>query len=281
MCADRVVVHHIAIGRFAGLTGISVNTLRRYDESGLLSPAFVDPFSGYRLYSIEQLDIGILIRLLRDLDVPLCEVKALLSARGADEVKTVLAHHRERILDRHAELERILARIDVVLDQEQGLLPYEVELVALRPDWVVSRRTTATRAQLDDALGHCLVELEDELASIEARAVGRELVLYHNPLQWYVGLDFEVCLPVDRVVAETLGGRRLPGGAAMQTVYRGPWDDIWQAYGAMLAQIARRGYEVCGPVREFYVVDERDTDDSQHYVTEMTWPVQARAASCE
>ena len=70
-------------------------------------------------------------------------------------------------------------------------------------------------------------------------------------------------------------------GVAAQTVYRGPWDDIWQAYSAMLAQIARRGYEVCGPVREFYLVDERDTDDPQRYLTEITWPVQTRAANRE
>ena len=62
----------------------------------------------------------------------------------------------------------------------------------------------------------------------------------------------------------------------MQTLFRGPWDNIWQAYSAMLAKIARRGYEVCGPVREFYLVDERDTDDPQRYVTEITWPVQPR-----
>ena len=60
-------------------------------------------------------------------------------------------------------------------------------------------------------------------------------------------------------------------------MYRGPWDDIWQAYSAMLARIARRGYEVSGPVREFYVVDERETDDPQRYLTEITWPVQPRA----
>jgi effector-binding domain-containing protein len=46
----------------------------------------------------------------------------------------------------------------------------------------------------------------------------------------------------------------------------------------MLAQIARRGYEVCGPVREFYLADERDTDDPRRYLTEITWPVQTRAA---
>ncbi len=205
------MAHHMSIGRFAGLTGISINTLRRYDESGLLSPAFVDPFTGYRLYAVEQLDIGILIRLLRDLDVPLHEVKALLSAHGAGDVKTVLAHHRERVSERHAELERILARIDVAMNQERGLLPYEVETVALHPVWVVSRRTTTLRPRLDITMARCLEELEGELQRAGAHATGRELVLYHNWLQWYLGLDFEVCLPVDRAVAEALGGARAAG----------------------------------------------------------------------
>jgi DNA-binding transcriptional MerR regulator len=271
--------HHISIGRFAGLTGISANTLRRYDESGLLSPAFTDPFTGYRLYAIEQLDTGILIRLLRDLDVPLDEVTALVGAGGLQDMKAVLRHHRERIVERHAELEGVLARIDTALNEERGLLPYEVETVALQPAWVVSRRTHTTRPGLDDVIERCLVELQDELAAGGARAAGRELVLYHNALQWYQGLDLEVCLPVERAVAGSHGGWQLPGGAAMQTVFRGPWDDIWQAYSAMLAQIARGGYEPCGPVREFYLVDERDTDDPRRYVTEITWPVRPWAAN--
>jgi effector-binding domain-containing protein len=45
----------------------------------------------------------------------------------------------------------------------------------------------------------------------------------------------------------------------------------------MLARIARMDYEVCGPVREFYLVDERDTDDPQCYATEITWPAQPRS----
>jgi len=76
--AGRDRVHHISIGRFAGLTGISANTLRRYDQVGLLSPAFTDPSTGYRLHAVEQLDVGILLRLLPNLDVPLEEVKALM-----------------------------------------------------------------------------------------------------------------------------------------------------------------------------------------------------------
>ncbi len=268
--------HHISIGRFAGLTGISANTLRRYDELGLLSPASIDPGTGYRRYAIEQLDTGILIRLLRDLDVPLEDVRSLMASEEAAELRAVLALHRERVADRVVELRRVLARIDVALKEERGLLPYEVELVVLPPVWVVTRRATVPRARIDDVLARSIEEMAATLTTAGAQTIGREFVLYHNTLAWYQGIDMEVCLPVEEAAAEGLAARRLPGGAAMQTVYRGPWDDIWQAYATMLARIARKGYEPAGPVREFYAVDDRDTDDPQRYVTELTWPVQPR-----
>lgn len=271
--------HYISIGRFAGLTGISANTLRRYDECGLLSPAYTDPSSRYRYYAVEQLDTGILIRLLRDLDVPIEQIAEQMGRGDARRMNEVLARHRERVAERHAEIERILLRIDAALDGGRGLLPYEIEAVTVDPAWVVSRRTTTTRSRLDEEIDRGLTEMEDELAAGGDCATGRELVLYHNALFWYQGLDTEVCLPVGQEAAEAHHGWRLPGGLCLRTIYRGHWDDIWQAYSMMLARIAREGYEVCGPVREAYLVDERDTEDPELYVTEITWPVRPRSAA--
>jgi hypothetical protein len=44
-----------SIGEFARLGGVSVRTLRHYDEIGLLRPATVDPDTGYRGYAAGQL----------------------------------------------------------------------------------------------------------------------------------------------------------------------------------------------------------------------------------
>ena len=44
----------ITIGEFALSTGVSVKALRFYDDRGLLTPAEVDPHSGYRRYSAAQ-----------------------------------------------------------------------------------------------------------------------------------------------------------------------------------------------------------------------------------
>ena len=44
-----------SIGEFARLGGVSVRTLRHYDEIGLLRPAMVDQDTGYRGYAADQL----------------------------------------------------------------------------------------------------------------------------------------------------------------------------------------------------------------------------------
>ena len=69
----------LAIGEFSRLTHLSVRTLRRYHEAGLLEPETVDAFSGYRYYTVDQIPNAQVIHRLRELDVPLAEVKAVLA----------------------------------------------------------------------------------------------------------------------------------------------------------------------------------------------------------
>ncbi len=46
----------LRIGEFSKLSKTTVKTLRYYDKVGLLKPAFVDSFTGYRYYTNEQLE---------------------------------------------------------------------------------------------------------------------------------------------------------------------------------------------------------------------------------
>jgi DNA-binding transcriptional MerR regulator len=269
----------VSIGRFAALTGISAKTLRRYDKSGMLAPAYVDPFTGYRLYSLEQLDVAVTIHLLRELDMPLAEIGDLVGSGDGERMRQILRDHRRQVAARLAEMQRVLSRLDEALHEVRGVMPYEVELVDLEPLWVVSSRAHTTRPQIDAAYERCVAEIDAVVAREKLAAGEREVVLYHNVLQWYEGLDMEVCLPVEPRGPATSAVWRLAGGAAARTVYRGPWEaDIWPAYATLLSWIARHGYEPCGPARELYVVDERDTDDPGRYVTQLTWTVRDYAA---
>jgi PPM family protein phosphatase len=68
----------LAIGEFSARSGLSAKVLRSYAAAGLLVPAAVDSWSGYRYYAPSQLAEARLILLLRQADVPLSEIAAFL-----------------------------------------------------------------------------------------------------------------------------------------------------------------------------------------------------------
>ena len=88
-----VVVKLLTIGEFARASRLSPKALRLYDELGLLPPARVDEWSGYRYYEPSQLEAARLIAWLRRLGMPLAaikEVACLAPAEAADRVTAFL-----------------------------------------------------------------------------------------------------------------------------------------------------------------------------------------------
>lgn len=84
----------LTIGTFAKASRLSPKALRLYDELGLLTPARVDPVSGYRLYAPEQLDQARLVAWLRRLGMPLARIQhvsTLESAAAAQEIRAFWA----------------------------------------------------------------------------------------------------------------------------------------------------------------------------------------------
>ena len=65
------------IGEFSKLMQVSVRMLRYYDEVGLLNPAQSDPWTGYRMYSVEQIPVLNRILYLRDCGFTVAEMEGL------------------------------------------------------------------------------------------------------------------------------------------------------------------------------------------------------------
>src|ERR1700742_173851 len=87
----------LTIGEFAQFTHLSVRTLRRYHESGLLEPASVDAASGYRYYTARQIPTAQLIHRLGELDVPLSAVATILATEDAGQRAGLVAGHLRRL----------------------------------------------------------------------------------------------------------------------------------------------------------------------------------------
>jgi DNA-binding transcriptional MerR regulator len=149
----------VNIGTFALQTGLSIPMLRYYHEIGVLEPATVDPDTGYRRYSREQLARARLIGRLRSVEVPVAELTRALAADGSG-LRVILQAHRDRLSARVEDTERMLALVNDLLKEEiametKGSFLVEVALRARDLDATVDfyRRVFGFDFQPDDHNG--------------------------------------------------------------------------------------------------------------------------------
>jgi effector-binding domain-containing protein len=68
--------------------------------------------------------------------------------------------------------------------------------------------------------------------------------------------------------------RNLPGeDSVASTIHRGPYDNIGEAYQALMTWCEANGYELAGPDREVYLTSPPKVSDPADYVTELQQPV--------
>jgi DNA polymerase-3 subunit beta len=111
------------IGEVARASGLSVSALRFYDRAGVLVPAAVDPATGYRRYTDDQVRAARLIAGLRRVGMGVPEIARAVRDRGRPEtVRRQLDQHRRRLEDGLADAKRELLRIHTLLDLEENLM---------------------------------------------------------------------------------------------------------------------------------------------------------------
>lgn len=106
------------VQKLAQLAGITSRTLRWYDRMGLLQPARVSS-SGYRIYGREEVDRLQQILFYRELGVSLEEIRVMLHAPAFDGT-AALRIHRERLIERRLQLDRLIENVDRSLATAEG-----------------------------------------------------------------------------------------------------------------------------------------------------------------
>jgi len=106
------------IKQLAQLAGVSVRTLRYYDEIGLLPPAYLGD-NGYRYYETAQVDRLQQICLYRSLQVPLADIPALLDQPTATVVMA-LEQQYQKLLAQRQQLDTLLALVQTTIKTQRG-----------------------------------------------------------------------------------------------------------------------------------------------------------------
>ncbi|TWF75266.1 DNA-binding transcriptional MerR regulator [Pseudonocardia hierapolitana] len=260
----------LTIGEFATVTHLSVRTLRRYHQAGLLEPAAVDPFTGYRYYAPEQIPTAQVIHRLRQLDVPLVEVESILATDDPEQRAEVITGHLHRL---EAELDRTRA---AVVSLRRLLRPDPADVhVELRS--VPARTVAAISGDVD--LDGSLAWYDSAMAELDAAFPPAERTgppggRYANELFAHGAGAMLVFRPVR---TPRRSGRievvELPPADLAIAVHAGPHDDIDVTYGRLGAWVVAHALAVDGPIHETYRTGPRDTGHADRWRTEIGWPV--------
>lgn len=262
----------LPIGSFARAASLSIGTLRHYHDTGLLVPVHVDPASGYRYYSAAQLVDAEVIRRLRELDVPIPQVRQVLDARDERVTRRVVHEQQERMQQRLREAEAIVAQLHRIATAPLALLADRVTRRTLPDQAVLARSDTLPLEGLGDFMSR-------SYAALTKLAERCGLALCGPAGALYPGEDWEVTqvrvtayLPV--VGAATPPERTvLPGGPFAVATHDGPYESIGETYRGIGAWLAQHGCAAGSDIREVYLVGPGDAPDPAGYRTEIAWPL--------
>ncbi|MFK3979927.1 MerR family transcriptional regulator [Micromonospora sp. NPDC050397] len=118
MGAVREHDDRMTIGTFARAANVTTSALRFYDDCGLVRPDEVDAVTGYRYYSMDQVEEVVLIRRLREAGLPLGDVRRLLA--GPVEVAEELLTAHLRTMERAVEVARANASTALAMIRDQA-----------------------------------------------------------------------------------------------------------------------------------------------------------------
>lgn len=245
----------LRIGDFSRLGKVTIQTLRHYDQIGLLKPVEVDHFTGYRFYSAAQLPQINRILLLKDLGFNLDQIKKVMDenlpvAQLVGMLKLKRAEVEQHINAEQARLDQIEARLRWI-QEENSLSQYEIALKSLDPLPVLSIQDTV------DAYRDVVYLWRELKAYMRSYNFGGSLPylaiwqeFQESNILAEAAIPFEGSIPTN----ERVKFKKLPAVECMAcTIHQGSYEEFGRAYEALIKWNETNGYRLDGPMREVYL----------------------------
>lgn len=266
------------IGEFSKMVRVSARMLRYYEQNGLLAPAEVDRFTGYRLYSATQMSLVFRITQLRDIGFGVDEIKLLLPQyhnpvvmrealeRKSREIQSSIAAEQDK-------LERI-AVLNGKFEKEYVIMVYDVEVKVLPSIKVLSLRGIIPHykdeGMLWEKLGRYIGENQIEV-------IGGGYSTYFDDEYKETDPDVEIAVPVKKL-GNNEGDfiykeyEEIPAAAIVR--FSGPYDGGYEAASEKLANwIEENGYAFAGCLRGHVIVSPYEDKNPDNWLTELQVPI--------
>jgi DNA-binding transcriptional MerR regulator len=230
----------IGIGDFARATHLTIKTLRHYHRIGLLAPAEVDEFTGYRRYGTDQIPHALIISRFRKLDMPLDTINEVLAAPDLVTRNAVIAAHLERL---EAALEHTRSAAQSLRDLLGRAEPLPATIEHFAVPTTEAAAITATIAADDDTIPWvlgALGELNATFAAQDITVTGPAGGIFADELFTEARGEATLFLPYAGEI-RPIGRVKsvlVPEAEMATIVHTGPHTDIDRSYGVLAAHVA-------------------------------------------
>jgi DNA-binding transcriptional MerR regulator/effector-binding domain-containing protein len=263
----------LTVGDFSRATHLSVKTLRHYHQVGLLEPVTVNPDTGYWYYSAGQIPTAQIIRRLRDLEMPVADVKAVLAAPDAPARNALIAAHLNRLEAELAQTRAAVESLRNLLQPPDG--PTAIEHRSVPATAAAAIGTVVDRA---DILAWWQGALGELRATVRAQGL--------HATEPSGGVYASELFQQDRgqaTVFNPVSGRVRPIGRVTPLVvpaaelaiisHHGSLADADLSYAKLGSYATAHEISIDGPLREYYLLGAGDTLDEAEWRTEIGWPI--------
>jgi DNA-binding transcriptional MerR regulator len=263
----------MTIGAFAERTRLSAKALRLYDRLGLIPPTRIDPASGYRLYSEDQVDGARLVAQLRRLGMPLtviADVVAKLPDEAAEAIGGYWADIESVTAERRALVSYIQARLKGV-----DMARYDIQIREI-PDRKLAAITRHVHA------GQAGAFFDGAFARLRAAGPGVEgiagcpFVVYYGEVSDDSDGPVELCRPMAADPADPDLQARLESSheevcirVAMKDM---GWPALAPAVDALEAWVREHRRAPAGALRQVLIADQR-TANPDTPVCDLSFPL--------
>lgn len=269
------------IGEFSKLTQVSIRMLRYYDETGLLHPAEIDKWTGYRMYSVEQIPTLNKIIFLRDSGFHIAEIADALSGESNSRmVEQLDKKYREIEQTIEAEKEKLrkiqLAKGDLL--DEKNEIHYNISIKSIPGYQVLSLRRIIPTYYAEEELWK---ELSAFAKQNHADISDNTFSLYHDLEYKEENVDVELCCPVKKTGKDKDGfiyRNTAPVPIMASTMVYGPFSNIAKAYLSFARWLQKNSqYHMTGPTRQMVHRGPWNEKAPEKYLTEIQIPLEKKS----
>ena len=268
----------LKIGDFSKLSRVSIRMLRHYDEIGLLKPVRIDPESGYRYYTAEQLPVIGRINALKDMGFSLAAIGELLPCY--DDREALKRHLRYKQAELQSLWEQTAYRLRLLdtaqkrLRKEDVTMNYDVIIKTFPARCAATVRMVIPSYEHEGMLWNILME---EIAPLHVTDGDPCYccAFFHDKEYREADVDVEVTKDVKGAYPDTahVRFRMLPEVTVACATCKGSYAQMDGINAAIAAWVADNGFTFDGPMFNIYHVSPHETSNPDEYVTEVCYPV--------